>query len=173
MIQINKLSKKYGKQEVLNNTNYKLPNSGLVCLLGASGCGKSTLLNMIAGFDSDYSGEIIVCGTDISKMSADQLCSYRRNNIGFIFQNYNLLTGYAVLENVLLACELNYNEDSVNTRQANEILERLGMSQKANEKIENLSGGQKQRVAIVSYTHLAACNFRLAYSRDNFRPSCI
>ena len=148
MIQINKLSKKYGKQEVLNNTNYKLPNSGLVCLLGASGCGKSTLLNMIAGFDSDYSGEIIVCGTDISKMSADQLCSYRRNNIGFIFQNYNLLTGYAVLENVLLACELNYNEDSVNTRQANEILERLGMSQKANEKIENLSGGQKQRVAI-------------------------
>lgn len=148
MIEIKNLTKLYGKQTVLRNMNWSFPDHGLVCLLGASGCGKSTLLNMLAGFDSEYSGEITVCGTPIHKMSADQLCVYRRDNIGFIFQNYNLLTGYTVLDNILLACELSDNDTVKSCETANALLSRLGMRDKANEKVENLSGGQKQRVAI-------------------------
>ncbi len=148
MIQVNNLTKKYGNSLILDDTNFRFPNKGLVCLLGASGSGKSTLLNMLAGFDSDYSGEITVCGTSISKMNEDELCAYRRDNIGFIFQNYHLLSGYTVLENIMLHCELNGLDEQTNVENAKELLNRIGISEKESEKIENLSGGQKQRVAI-------------------------
>ncbi|WP_211750126.1 ATP-binding cassette domain-containing protein [Paenibacillus sp. Marseille-Q4541] len=148
MIQINNLIKSYSNSLVFDDTSYTFPSNGLTCLLGASGSGKSTLLNMIAGFDSKYSGDITVWDTSISKMNADELCAYRRDHIGFIFQNYHLLSGYTVLENILLACELNTSSEEVNRQNAIELLNKLGLSQKTNEKIENLSGGQKQRVAI-------------------------
>ncbi|MFJ7734961.1 ATP-binding cassette domain-containing protein [Lysinibacillus sp. NPDC097287] len=148
MIQINNLTKRYDHSLILDDTSFHFPSQGLVCLLGASGSGKSTLLNMVAGFDSEYSGDITVCGTSISKMHADELCAYRRENIGFIFQNYHLLSGYTVLENILLACELNTASEEENRENAKELLTKLGLSQKTDEKIENLSGGQKQRVAI-------------------------
>lgn len=148
MIEIKNLTKKYGTQTIFESVNRCFPDNGLICLLGASGCGKSTLLNLLAGFDSDYSGEIMVCGTSISKMNAEKLCAYRRDNIGFVFQNYNLLTGYTVLENVLIACELNSDNETINKEKAISLLGKLGLSEKINEKIENLSGGQKQRVAI-------------------------
>lgn len=148
MIKIRNLTKTYGNQNIMNNTSFDFPNNGLVCLLGVSGCGKSTLLNMVAGFDSDYTGEISVFDTFINKMNADELCSYRRDNIGFIFQNYNLLTGYTVLENILLSSELNNSSTAQNKENAETILIRLDISDKKNEKVENLSGGQKQRAAI-------------------------
>lgn len=147
MIQINNLIKRYAHSLVLDDTSFNFPSHGLICVLGVSGCGKSTLLNMVAGLDSDYSGDITVWGTSISKMNADELCAYRRENIGFIFQNYHLLSGYTVLENILLSCELNIASEEENRENAKELLNKLGLSQKTNEKIENLSGGQKQRVA--------------------------
>lgn len=148
MIEIKNLTKNYGDSLIFDDTSFNFPSQGLVCLLGASGSGKSTLLNMVAGFDSDYSGDITVCGTSISKMNADELCAYRRENIGFIFQNYHLLSGYTVLENILLSCELNTLSEEENRENAKELLNKIGLSQKTDEKIENLSGGQKQRVAI-------------------------
>ncbi|WP_232242469.1 ABC transporter ATP-binding protein/permease [Paenibacillus sp. GSMTC-2017] len=116
--------------------------------MGALGSGKSTLLNMIAGYDSHYSGDITVWGTSISKLNADELCAYRRDNIGFVFKNYHLLSGYTVLDNIFLACELNTSSEEENKKNAKELLNKLGLSAKINEKIENLSGGQKQRAAI-------------------------
>ncbi|KOS68192.1 ABC transporter [Lysinibacillus contaminans] len=148
MIQVKNLTKKYDNSLILDDANFAFPNKGLVCLLGASGSGKSTLLNILAGFDSDYSGDITVCGTSISKMNEDELCAYRRDNIGFIFQNYHLLSGYTVLENIMLHCELNSLDEQSNVENAKELLNRIGIAEKASEKIENLSGGQKQRVAI-------------------------
>ncbi|QUG43452.1 ABC transporter ATP-binding protein/permease [Psychrobacillus sp. INOP01] len=148
MIEIKKLTKKYDDSLILDDTSLNFPSEGLVCLLGPSGSGKSTLLNMVAGFDSDYSGDITVCGTSISNMNADELCNYRRDNIGFIFQNYHLLSGYTVFENILLSCALNTSSEAENRENAKELLDKLGLSQKIDEKIENLSGGQKQRVAI-------------------------
>ncbi|HAK43617.1 MAG TPA: macrolide ABC transporter ATP-binding protein/permease, partial [Clostridium sp.] len=121
---------------------------GIVCLLGASGCGKSTLLNMLAGFDSDYSGNITVGGVQLNGLSDDKLCAYRRDCIGFVFQNYHLLTGYTVLENILLPCELSNEDKQTNLQNAKSFLKTVKLSGKENEKIENLSGGQKQRVAI-------------------------
>ncbi|QJD86005.1 ABC transporter ATP-binding protein/permease [Cohnella herbarum] len=148
MIQIHNLSKRYDDTLILNHTSFTLPSKGLICLLGASGSGKSTLLHLLAGFDSQYSGDITVWGTSIGKLNADELCAYRRDHIGFVFQNYHLLSGYTVLENILLACELNPSIEEENRKNAKELLNKLGLSQKTDAKIENLSGGQKQRAAI-------------------------
>ncbi|WP_313894645.1 ABC transporter ATP-binding protein [Psychrobacillus sp.] len=148
MIQIKDVTKKYANSTIIDDINFTFPHTGLVCLLGASGSGKSTLLNILAGFDSDYSGDISVCGTSVSQMNEDELCTYRRDNIGFIFQNYHLLSGYTVLENIMLNCELNSLDEQSNANNAKELVNRLGIAEKVNDKIENLSGGQKQRVAI-------------------------
>lgn len=148
MIEIKNLTKKYGQQTIFKDSNFNFPSRGLVCFLGASGCGKSTFLNLIAGFDRDYSGEILVNGASIRTMKEDDLCKYRRDNIGFIFQNYNLLSGYTVLENILLANGLNNYNAEKDSEQVGTLLKQLGMEHKKEERVEHLSGGEKQRVAI-------------------------
>lgn len=148
MIHINNLTKKYAQTSIFENLSFTFPNKGLICILGASGCGKSTLLNMLAGLDTDYSGDITVLGVSISEMNANELCNYRRDNVGFVFQNYHLLSGYTVVENVLFASELNTLGQTENQHNAHEFIDKLGLSSKVKEKVENLSGGEKQRVAI-------------------------
>ena len=86
MIRLENVSKQYGESVILENASFTFPQKGLVCVLGPSGCGKSTLLNLIAGFDSDYKGKIIVGGSDLTKMNFVELCAYRRDNIGFVFR---------------------------------------------------------------------------------------
>ena len=148
MIELNNISKKYGDQIVLDGFSYTFGENGITCLLGASGSGKSTLLNLLAGFDREYSGKILVDGQALSELSDEDLCEYRKHTIGFVFQEYHLLTGYTVLENILLAAELTCQDNAKNREWALSLLCRLNIEEKANEKIENLSGGQKQRVAI-------------------------
>lgn len=144
MIEIKNITKKYNDNVILENTSYRFPKTGLVCLMGVSGGGKTTLLNLFAGFDRNYEGEIIVAGEKINIKTPEQLCSYRRDHIGFIFQNYDLLSGYTVLDNILTATE----KIDENIKKAKVLLGKLGIGEKEDEKIENLSGGQKQRVAI-------------------------
>lgn len=148
MIKIKDVTKKYGEATVLEHCSYDFPQNGVVCLLGASGTGKTTLLNLLAGFDTDYSGEILVGEESITKLDVNGLCNYRKDNTGFVFQNYHLLSGYTVLENVLLACELSADAAEISLQKAKALLEQLGLKEKENQKIETLSGGQKQRVAI-------------------------
>ncbi len=148
MIKLENLTKKYASTVILDDVSFNFPQKGLTCILGPSGSGKTTLLNLLAGFDTDYSGEISVCGSSLGKMNTSKLCDYRRDNIGFVFQNYHLLNGYTVLDNILLACELNSDSLETNVYKAKALLDKMGILEKANEKIENLSGGQKQRVAI-------------------------
>ena len=148
MIELKDISKTYGDQVVLDGFSHTLGECGLTCLLGASGSGKSTLLNLLAGFDRAYSGQILVDGTDLSELSEEALCAYRKHTIGFVFQEYHLLPGYTAVENILLAAELLCREPTQNRAWALSMLRRLGIEEKADEKIENLSGGQKQRVAI-------------------------
>lgn len=149
MIQLSNLDKRYDAQVIFKNTNYIFPTQGLVCLLGESGCGKTTLFNLIAGFDTDYEGNLLVCGRNLHSMKIEELCQYRKENIGFVFQNYHLLSGYTVYDNILLACSQNeFNKVEVD-EQIKKLLDRVDMLDKINEKVEHLSGGQKQRVAIV------------------------
>lgn len=148
MIGISKITKSYGKQIVLEETDYQFRKGGITCVLGASGCGKTTLLNLLAGFDTDYKGKIIIGENTITGLKPSELCEYRRNNVGFVFQNYHLLKGYTVLENILLASEVNGRTKEENQEEALKLIKKLGIESKAEGLIENLSGGQKQRVAI-------------------------
>ena len=147
MIQLCDVTKRYGDAVILDQANYTFPEHGVVCLMGASGGGKTTLLNLVAGFDTDYVGEIVVGNVPLHKMDADALCRYRRDNIGFVFQNYHLLTGYTVLENVCLAMPDNITSEETKQK-ALALLERVGLASKRDQKVETLSGGQKQRAAI-------------------------
>jgi ABC-type lipoprotein export system ATPase subunit/ABC-type lipoprotein release transport system permease subunit len=147
MIQLCDVTKKYGDAVILNQANYTFPEHGVVCLMGASGGGKTTLLNLLAGFDTDYTGEIVVGGISLHQLDDDALCRYRRDNIGFVFQNYHLLSGYTVSENVCLAMPEDVAWDK-KEQKALVLLEQVGLASKRDQKAETLSGGQKQRVAI-------------------------
>ncbi|MGX8833508.1 ABC transporter ATP-binding protein/permease [Amedibacillus sp. YH-ame6] len=148
MIELLNLTKMYGKTTIIQNANYAFPDKGLVCLLGESGCGKTTLINLIAGLDGDYSGQIVVDHVNLNVLSENDLCNYRKDYIGFVFQDYQLLSGYSVAENIVYPCVLTSHDATNDIQQTNELLEKIGLSDKVNENVLNLSGGQKQRVAI-------------------------
>ncbi|MGO4349702.1 ATP-binding cassette domain-containing protein [Paenibacillus sp. MCAF9] len=148
MIILEEVTKKYGDQTILNHIGYTFRDTGITCILGASGSGKSTLLNLLAGFDMNYKGNITVCDEKITEMTPAELCQFRQNHIGFIFQSYNLISGYTVMENILIAAELNGKSAQENRDKVFALIKELGIETKAEEKVENLSGGQKQRVAI-------------------------
>lgn len=144
------LVKIYGEEpnivKALNNVNIEVNEGEFVAIIGTSGSGKSTLLNMLGGLDTPTSGETIINGKIISKMKDEELTIFRRRNIGFIFQNYNLVPILNVYENIVLPIELdglNIDKDYVDS-----IINILGLSKKLTNMPNNLSGGQQQRVAI-------------------------
>lgn len=149
MIYLNNVSKKYKDLDILVHANYRFKDGTLTCVLGNSGAGKSTLLNLIAGLDIDYDGEIENLCFKEKNLSNKNLSNYRFNNVGFIFQDYHLLNGYTVLENVIMGAHL----DSELTKEkkiekALNLLTELGLKNKANQMVHELSGGQKQRASI-------------------------
>ncbi|PEA55747.1 macrolide ABC transporter ATP-binding protein/permease [Bacillus pseudomycoides] len=148
-IELKNVTKKYGDTVIYSNVNYEFNNHALTCLLGPSGSGKSTLLNLLAGFDSDFTGEIRVGTMNIKDLSPNELCTYRFNEIGFVFQNYNLLDGYTALENVLLSVYSTANTETEEyVQKAKKLLTDLGLEKQIDQNVQILSGGQKQRVAI-------------------------
>lgn len=149
MIYLNNVSKKYKDLDILLHANYRFKDGTLTCVLGNSGAGKSTLLNLIAGLDIDYDGEIENLCFKEKNFSNKNLSNYRFNNVGFIFQDYHLLNGYTVLENVIMGAHL----DSELTKEEKiektlNLLTELGLKNKANQMVHELSGGQKQRASI-------------------------
>ncbi|EOS8050079.1 ATP-binding cassette domain-containing protein [Enterococcus hirae] len=135
--------------DILLHANYRFKDGTLTCVLGNSGAGKSTLLNLIAGLDIDYDGKIENLCFKEKNFSNKNLSNYRFNNVGFIFQDYHLLNGYTVLENVIMGAHL----DSELTKEekiekALNLLTELGLKNKANQMVHKLSGGQKQRASI-------------------------
>lgn len=149
MVILRKLFKKFGDVEICDDVNYKFRETGLTCFFGPSGSGKTTIFNLIAGFDRSYEGEIEVNDTKLNGLTIEELCKYRFNNIGFIFQNYNLFKGYTALENILMGVHLDGDiTECEKTERALDLLQSLGLEEQKEQKIETLSGGQKQRVAI-------------------------
>lgn len=127
----------------LNDTNFTIDKGELVVILGPSGAGKTTCLNILGGMDSPTRGEVIVDGIDVAKLTGKDLIKYRRNDIGFVFQFYNLVQNLTVLENVELAVQL--CKDSYDPAK---ILENVGLKERLQNFPSQLSGGEQQRVAI-------------------------
>ena len=136
---------KMGEVEIkaLDNTTFDIEKGELVVILGPSGAGKTTCLNVLGGMDTPTSGSITVDGENINKLSSKQLIKYRRNDIGFVFQFYNLVQGLTALENVELAVQL--CKDHLNPKT---ILKKVGLENRMNNFPSQLSGGEQQRVAI-------------------------
>lgn len=135
--------KNYGNVIANDNINFKINTGEFVVVLGQSGAGKSTLLNILGGIDTLSSGTIMVDDIDISKLSEKELTKYRRLDVGFVFQFYNLIPNLTAIENVELSSEL--VKDSMNAKIA---LELVGLNNKFNNFPQELSGGEQQRVAI-------------------------
>jgi putative ABC transport system ATP-binding protein len=127
----------------LDGANFEINKGELVVVLGPSGAGKSTLLNLLGGMDKSTSGEIIVGGKTISNYNDSKLTDYRAENIGFIFQFYNILPTLTVLENVELVKDIVKNPKS-----SKQILEEVGLGEHLNKFPNQLSGGEQQRVSI-------------------------
>lgn len=123
--------------------NFTIEKGELAVILGSSGAGKSTVLNILGGMDTCDEGMIFVDGTDIAKLSARRLISYRRHDVGFIFQFYNLVNNLTAKENVELASEI-----VENAMDATEVLKNVGLAHRINNFPSQLSGGEQQRVAI-------------------------
>lgn len=136
------------KFHVLNDINISFNAGELVSIIGESGSGKSTLMNLIGGLDSDFSGELLVNEKDIKKLRRKELDKYRKNEVGFIFQSFNLIGHLSVLDNVTIAMTLSNVRKKERLKRAREILTDLGLENHINKKPSQLSGGQKQRVAI-------------------------
>ena len=131
------------KVTAIHDVSFKINKGELVVILGQSGAGKSTLLNLIGGMDFVTEGSLIVNGKNIAKYSPKELISYRRNNIGFVFQFYNLMPNLTAKENVELATEL--KKDALNPE---EVLKSVGLEEQMNHFPSQLSGGEQQRVSI-------------------------
>ena len=150
MIEIKNITKSYGHEKnkvvVLKDISFSIKEGSFVSIMGTSGSGKTTLLNCISGIDMVDSGEILYKNKDITKLNSEQRKLYRRQNIGMVFQSFDLLPILNVRENILLPMKLNHlkhNEDYFN-----EIVEILGINSKLKNRISELSGGEQQRVAI-------------------------
>jgi len=147
VIEVNRLNREYtmgeNKIHAVDDISFSIEQGSFVILLGASGAGKSTVLNILGGMDKPSSGEVLVSGQDIAKYNTSQLTKYRRENIGFVFQFYNLMPNLTVLENVELARQI-----CKNPLDAGETLDLVGLSERKNNFPSQISGGEQQRVAI-------------------------
>ena len=150
ILELHNVEKIYGEKDnqvkALRDINLKVEEGEFVAVVGTSGSGKSTLLNMIGGLDRPTSGSVSIRGRDLLKMKDEELTIFRRRNIGFIFQNYNLLPVLNVYENIVYPIEIDGGR--TDTDFVREIIHTLGLEKKLKNMPNNLSGGQQQRVAI-------------------------
>ena len=150
ILEAKNLKKYYGKEpnitKALDGVSLAVEQGEFVSIIGTSDSGKSTLLNMLGGLDVPDSGDIIIRGKKIARMSDEQLSVFRRRNIGFVFQNYNLVPILNVYQNIVLPIELDGNQ--VDRGYVEKIIRMLHLEGKLDNLPNNLSGGQQQRVAI-------------------------
>ena len=138
-----------GKVVATDHISFKVPGGQFASIVGRSGSGKSTLLSLLGALDKPTSGEIIVGGQDLTKLSDHELIKYRCKTIGFVFQSYNLVPNLTALENVMLPMEFAGTGKAERRTRAAELLEQVGLdSDKQSRKPGRLSGGEQQRVAI-------------------------
>ncbi len=151
VLKVNNLKKYYGNNgnitKALNNISFIVNNNEFVAIMGASGSGKTTLLNAISTIDSVTSGSIIINGIDITDLDEEQLSKFRKENLGFVFQDFNLLDTLTIKENIALSLIINKEDKSKIDNLVLDISKKLGISDIIDKYPYEVSGGQKQRCA--------------------------
>jgi len=142
------LSKKYGELEVVKGVSIYVAAGEFVCLVGKSGCGKTTLLSLLSGLEHPTKGKVVLSGKEITDTSEDDLALFRRENVGFIFQSFNLIPTLSAWENVALPLFPVKISNEERRRRATELLEQMELGHRMEHLPSALSGGEKQRVAI-------------------------
>jgi putative ABC transport system ATP-binding protein len=152
ILEIKNVNKIYNETEVkvhaVNDVTLDFHEAEFAAIVGPSGSGKTTLLNLIGGLDMPTSGEIIIDGTDLSKLKSSQLIDFRMRNIGFVFQAYNLIPVLTAKENVEFIMNLQKWSKKDRDNRTFELLEAVGLSDRMNSRPTKLSGGQQQRIAV-------------------------
>lgn len=152
MIQVTNLSKVFRTEEIettaLNNVSFTISKGEFVAIMGPSGCGKSTLLNILGLLDNPSGGSYNLLGTEVANLRERERTNYRKGNIGFVFQSFNLIDELNVYENVELPLKYLNISASERKRRVTDILKRMNISHRAGHYPQQLSGGQQQRVAI-------------------------
>ena len=141
-LSLKNISKKYKDKEILKNITFDIKEGELVCILGPSGCGKTTLLNIIGGFVSDYSGDVLLSNENINNIPPE------KREIATVFQSYGLFTHKNVIDNVSYGLKLLKIDKNMREKRARDMLEKVGLAGYEKKKIKELSGGEQQRVAI-------------------------
>ena len=141
-LSLKNISKKYKDKEILKNISFDIKEGELVCILGPSGCGKTTLLNIIGGFISDFSGDVLLSDENINNLPPE------KREISTVFQSYGLFTHKNVIDNVSYGLKLLKIDKNMREKRARDMLEKVGLAGYEKKKIKELSGGEQQRVAI-------------------------
>ena len=152
VIDAHNISKVYNPETIpvyaVNHVHLHLEQGEFTALVGPSGSGKTTLLNMIGGLDKPDEGQIFINGLDITRLSSADLINFRLNNIGFVFQSYNLIPVLTARENVEFIMQLQDLPEELRNERVNKLFREIGLEDKMNERPSRLSGGQQQRVAV-------------------------
>ena len=150
MIEIKALQKSYGKHDVLKSVSIHFPDRGLIAIVGQSGCGKTTLLNVLSGIDRNVQGEIIFNGVNLLSLNKQELYDFRLHNLGYVFQNFNLIPLETGERNVSLVFDSSTNvSKSFRRRKIKRLFKIIGAQHLMKQKVINMSGGEKQRIAIL------------------------
>ena len=148
MIDIKGITKSFGSLQVLKGIDLHIKKGEIASIVGPSGAGKTTLLQIIGTLDKPNSGSITIDGVDVSTLSTKKLSDFRNKHIGFVFQFHQLLPEFTALENIMIPAYIAGKSNKEAMKRANELLDFMGLSDRANHKPAELSGGEKQRVAV-------------------------
>ena len=148
MIQLHGITKSFGSLQVLRGIDLQVNRGEVVAIVGTSGAGKTTLLQIMGTLDRPDEGEVIIDGENVSRLSATKIAHFRNKNIGFVFQFHQLLPEFTALENVMIPALIGGTSKKEARQRAQELLDFMGLADRAEHKPNQLSGGEKQRVAV-------------------------
>lgn len=148
MIEVKGITKSFGSLQVLKGIDLRIEQGEVVSIVGPSGSGKTTLLQIMGTLDSPDSGSVVIDGKDVTKMKQKELARFRNQNIGFVFQFHQLLPEFTAKENVMMPALIGRQSMKASESRAKELLEFMGLAERADHKPAELSGGEKQRVAV-------------------------
>lgn len=148
MIQLHGITKSFGSLQVLRGIDLQVNRGEVVAIVGPSGAGKTTLLQIMGTLDRPDEGEVIIDGENVSRLSATKIAHFRNKNIGFVFQFHQLLPEFTALENVMIPALIGGTSKKEARQRAQELLDFMGLADRADHKPNQLSGGEKQRVAV-------------------------